>query len=471
MRSGLLPFEIEVVPETGDVTGRGGLTLVVETVRALGVDKAIERHLRLRKREGGYSETEQIEALVLLQAAGGDCLDDIDILRADTGLCRLLGRTLPSADVLRRLLYKFHDETLVEAAQQHRPPGTVAYVVEENEALQGLGRVNVELVGAVAARGKCKSATLDHDATVIEAHKALAQPHYKGGVGYQPAVIYWAEQDLALADEYRDGNVPAAMANLPLIRRGFASLPAGIERYFFRSDSACYDERVLKWLADDKRQDGPVGRIGFTISADMTKALRSVRSAVPEAQWQLCQDRADETVMCADVEFAPGEWSKDAEPLRYVALRIKKKQGRLFASGFDTKYLAVVSNRRELGATDLVRWHWQKAGSIEQVHDVMKNELAAGTPPCGRFGANAAWNRLSLITYNVLSAMKSLALPPSMSTARPKRLRFTVFNLAARISTHAGRLWMRVGELCAKAAHLVTARLRLLSLLPAGEAG
>ena len=36
-------------------------------------------------------------------------------------------------------------------------------------------------------------------------------PHYKDGRGYQPSAIYWAEQDLAVADEYRDGNVPASM--------------------------------------------------------------------------------------------------------------------------------------------------------------------------------------------------------------------------------------------------------------------
>jgi hypothetical protein len=40
-------------------------------------------------------------------------------------------------------------------------------------------------------------------------HKREAQVHYKGGRGYQPAALYWVEQDLVVADEYRDGNVPA----------------------------------------------------------------------------------------------------------------------------------------------------------------------------------------------------------------------------------------------------------------------
>jgi len=115
-------------------------------------------------------------------------------------------------------------------------------------------------------------------------------------------------------------------------------------------------------------------------------------------------ERTDETVCCADVEFTPGNWPKDSQPLRYVAVRIKKRQGLLFASGYEQKFLAVVSNRTDISAQQLLRWHWQKAGTIEHIHDVTKNELGAA-PPSKYFGANAAWYRLSMLTYNVLSAM------------------------------------------------------------------
>jgi len=405
----------------------------------------------------------KVEALVLLLAAGGDCLDDIAVLNADAGLCRLLGGPLPSADALRQFLYAFHDEALIAAAQAQRAPPEVAYVPEENAALQGLGRVNVALVQGVAAQGQGRRATLDHDATIQESHKREAQWHYKGGRGYQPAAIYWVEQDLVVADEYRDGNVPAAMDNLRLIQRGFASVPPTVTEYYFRADSACYDERVLKWLANAQRPGGPAGPIGFTISADMTEPLHARCVAVPEAQWTLVEERGDETVMGAEVEFTPGDWPKAAEPLRYLALRIRKTQGRLFAAGYDTKYLAVVTNRPGALA-ELVRWHWQKAGTIELMHDVTKNELGAAVPPCGRFGANAAWYRLSLLTYNVLSALKSLALPAPLSAARPKRLRFAVFTLAGRILTHAGRLVLRISAAAERLAGLVAARTRLGAL-------
>jgi Transposase DDE domain group 1 len=92
-----------------------------------------------------------------------------------------------------------------------------------------------------------------------------------------------------------------------------------------------------------------------------------------------------------------------------------------------------------------VRWYLEKAGTIECVHDVSKNDLAAGMPPSGKFGANAAWYRLNLLTYNVLIVLRRLALPERFRHARPKRLRYEVFTLPAEIHTHARQLTARLG--------------------------
>ena len=467
MTSGLLPYAVEVVEAAGTVTARGGLPLAVEAMRALGVSRAIKQQVRIRQRARGRDEVAMIEALVMLLVAGGECLDDLAVLRADQGLCRLLARAVPSPDAARRFLYEFHDEGLIERARQQRAPEQVAYIPEENAALRGLAQVNVQLLERVAAQGRSTKATLDHDATIQESHKREALAHYQGGRGYQPSVLYWAEQDLVVADEYRDGNVPAGMENLRLIQRGFASLPATVTEYAFRADSACYDEDVLKWLANPQRPDGPQSPIAFTISADMTPELRTKCEAIRECHWVLVEGRAEESVHTAEVEFTPGDWPKDAKPLRYVAVRIRKKQGFLFAAGYDTKYLAVVSNRWELSGAELLRWHWAKAGTIEHVHDVTKNELGAAVPPCGRFGANAAWYRLSLLAYNILSAMKSLVLPAALSAARPKRLRFALFTMAGRLISHAGKLVLQISAAAERLAGLREARRQLAVLAAA----
>jgi hypothetical protein len=171
------------------------------------------------------------------------------------------------------------------------------------------------------------------------------------------------------------------------------------------------------------------------------------------------------TVDVADVEFATGDWPKDAALLRYLALRMTPMQGALFADGSSVRYFAVVTNRKG-DAGELVEWHRQKAGTIEAVHDVTKNELGAGVLPSGKFGANAAWYRLSLFTHNVLVAMKRLVLPPHLSKARPKRLRLRVFALAAKVISHARAIVARVATRLLDAAGAVWARGRILMLVP-----
>ena len=116
---------------------------------------------------------------MLLLAAGGQCMDDLKVLRADGALRRLLGGfqfVLP--DAFRRFLYLFHDQGKIEAAKKKAAEADQkAYIPQENEALEDLARVNTALVRAVAAHGKGRRATLDHDATVIDSHNAEALWH------------------------------------------------------------------------------------------------------------------------------------------------------------------------------------------------------------------------------------------------------------------------------------------------------
>ncbi len=94
----------------------------------------------------------------------------------------------------------------------------------------------------------------------------------------------------------------------------------------------------------------------------------------------------------------------------------------VFGDGSAVQHFAVRTRLWDWQPKRLLVWHREKAGTIEAVHYVLKNELAAGVLPCGRYGANAAWFRLAVITYNVLTAMKRLVLPPDLQMARPKRL-------------------------------------------------
>src|SRR5664280_2103351 len=278
--------------------------------------------------------------------------------------------------------------------------------------------------------------------------EAGSQTTYAGTTGYQPLLALWAELNVVVADEFRDGNVPAQQAPLPVTQRGFQALPKTVTERYFRGDSACDEDSLLTWLRDEKRADGPPGRIGFAVSARMHPALHQEIVATAEAQWQPYSEDSAAIKECAEVDYVPEESAENRyrEPLRYVAIRIRKKQGMLFADGSAVKHFAVISNRWDWTPKKLLQWHREKAGSIEAVHDVIKNELAGGVMPCGRFGANAAWLRLAVLTYNVLTALKRLALPAELITARPKRLRFLIFCTPGKLVHHARRTLLRLAR-------------------------
>jgi hypothetical protein len=261
---------------------------------------------------------------------------------------------------------------------------------------------------------------------------------------------------LVVADEFRDGNVAGGEDPLSSVKRAFGKLPATVTERYFRGDSADYYEPLLKYLAGEK--------IGFAISADMSKELRAVCVGQPQSAWQELDKREREHVDVAEVEFAPGTWGKAAEPLRYIALRFTPLQSELF-EGATVRYHAVVSNRRDLEPAALIEWHRGKAGTIEHVHRVLKSELAAGVMPCQLFGANAAWFRINVITYNLLTALKRKALPERYRLARPKRLRFEVFTLPAKLAIHESQLSVQVSIADDRLDEIIAARRQLLQML------
>jgi hypothetical protein len=442
-------FEIDEEPTDECLTALGGIPLFVRTARSLDVPGSVKRNLALKQRDRGFDEATYIESFLVLNAAGGDCLEDFDCLREDRGLAAILGHQVPSAVAARKFLYQFHDPEKIEQAQRELPKGELSYVPEESAPLRGLAQVNQDVVRELARRcaGE-RIATIDMDATIIESWKQEAKATYEGCRGYQPMVALWAEMNVVVAEEFRDGNVPALKDPLRVAQRGFAALPKTIQERYFRGDSACDEEELLTWLRNEKRTNGPAGFIGLAVSARMNPVLREEIEGTAEEKWQPYSEDSEAVKECAQVEYFPEETVENRyrEPLRTIAIRIRKKQQRLFADGSEVKYFAVRTNLWDWKPRRLLEWHREKAGTIEAVHDVVKNELAGGVLPCGRYGANAAWFRLAVITYNVLTAMKRLVLPPDLQTARPKRLRFLIFQQPGKLIHHARKMILRLAR-------------------------
>jgi hypothetical protein len=437
-----LPFDYDEQGAEENLTSWSGVPVLLQAFRSLGVPQSVKRHVAIKQRERGLDEASYVESFVVLNAVGGECLDDFEALKQDQALQELIGHAIPSPEAARKFLYQFHEEASSPAAPQL--PLGASFVPEENPRLRGLGQVNAETIQELGRR--CpdqKIATIDLDATVIESWKREAQPTYQGVSGYQPMLALWAEMNVIVADEFRDGNVAAHTGLLRVAKQAYASLPDSVQEWMFRGDAACYEQSLLQWLRNPRREGGPQGTIQFAVSARMSESLRERIVQQPQSRWKPYRQDSEVECECVDVFGWDPMEERGLDPVRYVGIRIKRRQGELFGDGSEYKYFAVVTNMWKCDARHLLEWHREKAGSVEAAHDVLKNELAAGVLPCGRFGANAAWFRMAVLTYNVMTALKRLALPPELLTARPKRLRFLIFNTAGRVIHHARALICR----------------------------
>lgn len=420
-------------------TPHAGVALLIEAGRRSGVMTAAERHLPQKRSPKGLGQDQMVESFVLLSALGGECLDDFTNLRRDLGLAAITGYSPPAAATARQWLDRFHDETLLAGRPQQG-----SFIPPESAALAGLRVVLRRSVAAfVSAVQPGPEATLDVDAHLVESSKREALPTYEGYRGYQPLLVSWAETGLVLADEFRDGNVPASVGIKELVDEACDALPpredAQAWQVAVRSDSAAYAYVNLDhWEKRHWR---------FAVSADMSPQLREAIVALPLEAWQPWAQEADGTVReWAEVAYVPTRLreQRDASPYRYLAIRVRTPQGVLFGDGTTVRHFAVVTNDWETEGQALLVWHRGKAGTIEHVHRTLKDELAAGIYPSGKVGANAAWLRLQVLTLNLLEIMKAVALAPEFRRARPKRLRFAVFTQIGRLVHHARLTWIRV---------------------------
>ena len=163
----------------------------------------------------------------------------------------------------------------------------------------------------------------------------------------------------------------------------------------------------------------------------------------------------------AEVNFVPN-WighSKNSPKYRFIAIReplrnppLPGLEGQLglpsimeASEGGWYKVFGVVTNR-DLDAGQLVWWSRQRCGKGEEVHSVLKEDLAGGRLPSGRFGANAAWWAITALAFNLNSAMKQLALGQEWVSRGLKAVRFRIISLPGRVTRHGRNLVINLSQ-------------------------
>lgn len=493
-----LRFQYEQDHTKIKLTALGGLPIFLDLMNTIGVIQGLRHCLGAKDSMNGWSASDVVLALVMVNLAGGDCVEDLNLLNADLGFAKVMGlahkqgysrqqrralqrklakvrvRALPSKSSAHRGLEKFHDPAEEEEKEKRRQEAEKtgkgkAYVQKPNWLLRGLqAAVNV-LTESIQRGVPQRVATLDQDATLVRTHKAGALYCYKKFKAYQPLNTYWAEQGLVVHSEFRDGNVPAGFEQLRVLRQVLTSLPEGIEEVYLRSDTAAYQQELLQYCAEGKNER--FGVVKFAIGVDVTDEFKKAVLEVKETEWKELKRRVgDEWVLTgqqwAEVCYVPN-WvghKKHGPEYRFLAIReplrqldlpgMEKKQENLPFPTMEFnqegqkvrhKVFGVVTNR-DLPGDELIWWHRKRCGYSEQVHAVMKSDLAGGRLPSEKFGANAAWWQIMILALNLTEAMKRLVLGGDWATRRLKSIRLHLIHVAGRVVEKGRQIRIRLSQ-------------------------
>ncbi len=76
MTQGVLPFKYEEEKQQSKMTAFGGLPVYLDLAHVLGLSQSAEKHLGVRNESQGWSDSQVVMSLIMLNLAGGECVED-----------------------------------------------------------------------------------------------------------------------------------------------------------------------------------------------------------------------------------------------------------------------------------------------------------------------------------------------------------------------------------------------------------
>jgi hypothetical protein len=418
------------------MTGHAGLVLVRELAGELGVVELVDQ-VTVKKRARGYSPAQQALALCETLIAGGECLDDAALLRADAAQSLLRGHAVPDPTTLGRFLASFN----------------LGHLCQLNRAIDALfARVHPLL--------ERETVTLDLDATLVEHHGRVGSRQgtrgtYTGKIAWHPLLCFVGETGEWLHAKLRNGHAAASTGAARFLGECLRRVPAGA-RVFLRADEGFWGQDFFAALER--------WQITYAIGAPQIASVKARIAEIPAADWRPSSYRAGSEV--ASFVWQPKTWKQQR---RFVVRRDPAGIGeQLTLDGGGYHYYVLVSNDHERSADELERWHRAKANVENRIKEA-KLGFGLDNLPCRGFHANWAYLLVTLLAYNLLCWLKLLALPPGERTSYVKRLRFRFIAVAATVGRSGRRLILRLAGGYPLLRDFITAlqRIRALARAPA----
>ena len=408
----------------------GGIGLIHEMVRSIGLVESIDRSVKVFKRHFPYHESDHVLNLTYNIMTGGTRLEDLERLRQDEAYLNTLGcDRVPDPTTAGDFLRRF------EAG-------------DVKGMMRGINDTRVRVWKKGLSRQEKKLALIDADGTIAPTTgecKEGMDISYKGQWGYAPLLVSLANTQEVLFTVNRSGNRPShdgaveyMDAAIALVRRG------GFKRVRLRGDT----DFSLTRHFDRWHEDG----VEFVFGMDCNEALVTRAEALSDKEWKLLERPCNEptgererpenvkdrivnergyTKLVGDEEkiaefsYQPGACKRSYRVIVLKKLiRVEKHQQLLF---FECRFFFYITNVRKADlSTEEVVFQSNARCNQENLIEQLKNGVHAMRMPSDTLVSNWAYMVIGSLAWN-LKIWLGLCLPKGDPAREIRRMEFRRF--------------------------------------------
>ena len=442
------------------VVGHAGARLLADLADATGLTAAFGDALApLRVRRSGHDPGRVAVDLAVMLADGGEAIADLAVLRNQADLFGAVA----SDPTAWRLLSDLDATGLARLRSARAQARELAWA----QTIETRG----VMPASTAADQLVPGLVLDLDATIVICHseKESATSTWKKTFGYHPLLCFLDGSREALSGMLREGRAGSNTTadHITVLDQALHQIP-DTYRYgtpiLIRSDSAGCTHGFLTHIRA-RREHGidTCFSVGVAITEPIREAIRHARDWVPALDADgVLRDGAE---ICEITGLVPADGYP--EGTRFIVRRERPHPGAQL-SLFDT----IEGMRHQVMATDTP----PGTGSIQylearhRAHARVEDRIRTGKDsgfgrfPSRVFAINQAWLELALAGIDLLAWTQTLLLDGELARAEPKKLRYRLLHVAARLTRSARRTRLRIAETWPWATDLATAFSRLAAL-------
>ena len=402
-----MPFKMERTEEK--ITARSGLALYGEFMEAMGVEGLAEKHIPKAGSGRGYKASAYITPISMMLYGGGEGIEDVREIRGDS----------PIRDMLE-----------IEEVPSSSGIGDWLKRMGERGGIEGMEKVNDEVVRKIFEKDKGDGYTLIIDPTMIEANKREAEMSYLGYKGYRPVIATLKENGVAIAYKFKGGSDNGG--KLEIVKKAFSKMPPGKKISTVLLDSEYYSNEVIEYVS------GKVSR--WAIAADKDAAVMEAIRCIPDEGWAQFKTR-DGLTTDREIAETVHTMNKSKKSFRLVVLRWRDKQPDLFGNKYN--YHCIAAEMEKESSEELV-WEYNGRVHIENHIKEVKGGFGMERMPCGEFGANAVYFGIGILTYNLFLAQRMQTMPEEWKTKTIKSIRWIFVEVGGKLIRHGRETILKI---------------------------